>query len=479
VSDWFDDDESDDAPPPREGEGVRILGSDSGMTRRERRLAKEQGVDPGASDPGAADPGAADPSGVEAAAVPPEEEPTGSTWSATSESGEQEAVLPHWTEPPTGQVPSAIRSDSGSEGNDPWSSLGGGAPRFRTEGDDWGESDFSESDLKDETIAVGALAEPEDDFDEQVAARTRGRRGAPVPASEPLTGERPGPSRDFGWDDPVDEDAETPPVDVTTRLITAVVVAALAIVCLFIGRGATTFLAALIVGVAAFEVYQGFRHVGFKTASALGILASVALVIASYKRGEAAYPLITALLVLFTFLWYMAEVVKARAAVNIGMTLLGYGYIGIFGGFAGLLLSAPNGVGLILGLAICAIGYDVVGYFVGKNLGRSKLAPRLSPNKTFEGLFAGMATAVVLGGIVGGVLQITPWDKFSHGLALGFVVAIIAPLGDLCESMLKRDLQIKDFGSILPGHGGVLDRFDAILICLPAVYYLARALEIG
>ncbi|MGH9025608.1 MAG: phosphatidate cytidylyltransferase, partial [Acidimicrobiia bacterium] len=291
--------------------------------------------------------------------------------------------------------------------------------------------------------------------------------------------ERPPPGRDLGFDDPIDEDEDSPPVDTTTRVITAVVVAALAIVCLYIGRGATTFLAALIVGIAAFEVYQGFRHVGFKTASALGILASVALVIASYKRGEAAYPLITALFVLFTFLWYMVEVVKARAAVNIGMTLLGYAYVGVFGGFAGLLLAAPNGVGLILGVAICAIGYDVVGYFVGKNFGRSKLAPRLSPNKTYEGLFAGMGASVVLGAIVSGVFDLTPWNEFGHGLALGLVVAIIAPLGDLCESMLKRDLQIKDFGSILPGHGGVLDRFDAILICLPAVYYLVRALEIG
>jgi phosphatidate cytidylyltransferase len=450
VSDWFDD-ESEEAPPPREGEGVRILGSGSEAPRRAARRGR------GAS----------------------EEEPTGPTWSASDEDEEPSGSvpLPHWTEPPTGQVPRILGdepAEPAADEEDPWASLGGGTPRFRTESDDWGESDFNPA-LKDETIAVGALAEPEDDFDEQVAARRRGRRGGRRRGSA----ERPPPSRDFGFDDPIDEDEEVPQVDTTTRVITAVVVAALALVCLLIGRGATTFFAALIVGVAAFEVYQGFRHVGFKTASVLGILASVALVIAAYKRGEAAYPLIIALLVLFTFLWYMAEVVKARAAVNIGMTLLGFGYVGVFGGFAGLLLTAPNGIGLIIGLALCAISYDVVGYFVGKNFGRSKLAPRLSPNKTYEGLFAGMAASVVMGAIVSGVFDWTPWNEFGHGLALGVVVAVIAPLGDLCESMLKRDLQIKDFGSILPGHGGVLDRFDAILVCLPAVYYLARALEIG
>jgi phosphatidate cytidylyltransferase len=80
--------------------------------------------------------------------------------------------------------------------------------------------------------------------------------------------------------------------------------------------------------------------------------------------------------------------------------------------------------------------------------------------------------------ILGRVLA--PWDgKLIHGIALGIVVAIVAPIGDLCESMIKRDLGLKDLGTILPGHGGVLDRFDAMLFCLPAVYYLAVQLDIG
>jgi phosphatidate cytidylyltransferase len=91
-----------------------------------------------------------------------------------------------------------------------------------------------------------------------------------------------------------------------------------------------------------------------------------------------------------------------------------------------------------------------------------------------------MAAAVILGGIVSKGLSLAPWDgQLSHGLALGAVVAIMAPVGDLCESMIKRDLGVKDLGAILPGHGGILDRFDAILFCLPAVYYLAIHLEIG
>jgi phosphatidate cytidylyltransferase len=76
------------------------------------------------------------------------------------------------------------------------------------------------------------------------------------------------------------------------------------------------------------------------------------------------------------------------------------------------------------------------------------------------------------------VRMIHPWDLGS-AFALGVVVSVVAPLGDLCESMIKRDLGVKDMGSILPGHGGMLDRFDAMLFVLPATYYLARLLDLA
>jgi phosphatidate cytidylyltransferase len=198
----------------------------------------------------------------------------------------------------------------------------------------------------------------------------------------------------------------------------------------------------------------------------------VAIVPFTYNVGESAYPLVTFLVVAFTFLWYMVEVVRARPTVNVGLTLLPFAWIGIMGGFAGLLLAPdPAGTGLLLGVVICAVGSDVVGYFVGRSMGRTPLLPRVSPNKTMEGFIAGAVAAVVLGGIVGGV--ISPWKDFGvgAGLVLGILVAITAPLGDLVESMVKRDLGVKDLGTFLPGHGGFLDRFDAILFALPVAYY--------
>ena len=126
---------------------------------------------------------------------------------------------------------------------------------------------------------------------------------------------------------------------------------------------------------------------------------------------------------------------------------------------------------------LCVVGYDIVGYVIGSQFGKTRLVPAISPNKTIEGLIGGMTGSIIAAVLI--VRLIHPWGNLGDALALGITIAFMAPLGDLCESMLKRDLGIKDFGTLLPGHGGILDRFDAILFCLPAVYYLARALTIG
>jgi phosphatidate cytidylyltransferase len=103
----------------------------------------------------------------------------------------------------------------------------------------------------------------------------------------------------------------------------------------------------------------------------------------------------------------------------------------------------------------------------------------VSPNKTVEGLLAGMAAAAGLVFLAAQPLHVAPWnDRVIHTVQLAIVVAVAAPIGDLVESMLKRSLGVKDMGDLLPGHGGVLDRFDAFLFVLPAVYYLGLLLNV-
>lgn len=374
--------------------------------------------------------------------------------------------LPHWTEPPTGEIPQILpEAQVGDVTAEHEAASPTGSVRFRTEPLDWDDEPLLET-LGDEDASLGALAEaPEDDdaaFEREVAARRRIR-----PPDRSPRDRRP---------DATHAAAQT---DLATRLLVAVPIVVVALICLRLGRDATAALATVIVLLASFELFQAFQQRGFRPATILGVTGSAVILPIAYLRNdpEFAFPFVVVMVTVFSLLWYLFEVVRARPVVNVAITLLGVVYVGGLGGFAGLLLSDRHGVGLLLGVAICAVGYDVVGYFVGSQFGRNRLAPTISPSKTWEGLIGGMAAAFVLALVV--VHQITPWNHLGDAFALGLTTALMAPLGDLCESMIKRDLQLKDFGAILPGHGGVLDRFDAILFCLPAVYYLARALKVG
>jgi phosphatidate cytidylyltransferase len=229
-----------------------------------------------------------------------------------------------------------------------------------------------------------------------------------------------------------------------------------------------------VLGYAAYEYFVAVNEAGFEAPMPVGVAATVGLAIAAYNYGEGAFPLVFVLTVAVSFLWYLVGAGGDRPVANIGVTLLGVGWIGMFGSFAALLLGEPfgNGVAFLLAAVIPTIGYDVGALFVGRSAGSRPLSPA-SPNKTVEGLLGGMLLAVVVG-VVFGLVGVHPFDSIGEGLKLGLVVALVAPLGDLAESLVKRDLGIKDMGSVLPGHGGLLDRFDALLFVLPAVWYLAR-----
>jgi phosphatidate cytidylyltransferase len=362
-------------------------------------------------------------------------------------------------------------------------------PRFRSDVGDWSDSDFALGDegLHDDTTAMGALVDaPEIDEDEEFAAQVAARRAAPERRTRSRSSRARRGAAAGSQFPTIEDETDAPhvtagprvtpsPDDLTTRIITGAVLAAVAILAFVIGRAGTAVLVTVIIAAAAFELFEGFRRAGFQPATLLALLGSASMVGIAYNHGERAFPLVTAVVVAFTLFWYLAKVVHARPMVNAAVTIFGFSYVGLLGGFAGLLLVFPDGVGMVIGLVLCAVSYDVAGYFVGSRMGHRPLMPDVSPNKTLEGLAGGMAASVVMGIIVA-IVGLHPWNTLGHGLLLGIVVAVFAPLGDLVESMLKRDLGLKDFGTILPGHGGVLDRFDAMLFCLPAVYYLVVAL---
>ena len=130
------------------------------------------------------------------------------------------------------------------------------------------------------------------------------------------------------------------------------------------------------------------------------------------------------------------------------------------------------GIGVIIAAVIVAVSHDVGAYFIGRYIGRTPLSAS-SPNKTLEGTVGGVVVAVVVTVVVVGIFGIAPiGGDIFRVFVFALLCAMVAPIGDLCESFVKRDLGVKDFGTILPGHGGVMDRFDALLFVLPTAYFV-------
>jgi len=138
--------------------------------------------------------------------------------------------------------------------------------------------------------------------------------------------------------------------------------------------------------------------------------------------------------------------------------------------------SSGSGISYPIGAAFCVITLfavsvtDIFCYFVGCKLGIHKLAPVISPNKTIEGAIGGSAMCLMFAVVLGMLLGL-PW---FHAAIIGILIAAFAQIGDLCESMIKRDAGVKDSSNILPGHGGIMDRTDSYLLTFPVVYYYVQ-----
>ena len=177
---------------------------------------------------------------------------------------------------------------------------------------------------------------------------------------------------------------------------------------------------------------------------------------------------------LLAFLFFLVSSTRAPATVAISGTISGAAWIGFGLGFLLLLRDLPaHGRLTSFAVLIAVWADDTVAYLIGRALGRHRFSPTLSPKKTWEGFVAGTGAAVFATFIV---FYKQHFLTVTQSIVLGVVVAVAAALGDLFESALKRDMQVKDSGSLLAGHGGVLDRVDAFLFALPAAYFTVLAL---
>ena len=263
--------------------------------------------------------------------------------------------------------------------------------------------------------------------------------------------------------------------DIPTAFLTGVILAALAVGSLLIGPGAFAILAGLVVLFAQGEFYLAMQKRNHQPATALGLVSGALVLGAGYYRGENAMLAILALATIATFLWYMTVPAAHRRDVvsNVAITVLGIVYIPLLAAYALAVLKLPDGEGLTLSIIGLTFIYDTAAFGVGYFWGSRPLAPNISPKKSWEGAIG--ATLVVIAVAVGVIAPtVTLLDTVGRAVGLAVVVAIFAPLGDLAESLLKRDLDIKDMGGILPGHGGVMDRIDSVLFVAPAAFIYLR-----
>jgi CDP-diglyceride synthetase len=405
--------------------------------------------------------------------------------------------LQHWTDPPTGEVPFILPDREPSQGEEmaAWQALGSRGLRWRDEASDWDDLD-DVSQLRGDEPGLGALdttrTEHSDmfSFDEQFE-RLEDERSGVVPAVEPVVSEAPSPPAGRRPSPRRSEPPRPRPprggggrgASSGRDLPTATVVGVGLIVALgiayFLGSAVLMLFVTAIVTASALELYNLIQHRGFRPATLLGVCATVAVMLSAYWRGEVSVPLILALVFITSMLWYMLGVVDARPVVNVGLTVMTFVWIGVFGSYASLLLRVPHGKQLLLLPILVTVAADIGAYFAGSSIGSRPLAASISPGKTWEGVIGGGVAAILVSFILSRLPFLSKTWTGKHALLLGLVVAVVGPIGDLCESMVKRDLDLKDSGSFLPGHGGLLDRFDALLFVLPATYYLALYLKLG
>lgn len=385
-----------------------------------------------------------------------------------------DTLLPHWTDAPTGQVPIVVARES-ADAVDPWAAIP--APAWREGEADWvaHEEQFdasllavdkSEEDLRPWEFSAESTISDEEILDASPRpALTRAHRTRRTLRDDPLSGRavRKGSTR-----------------SVSVATLTGVVLAAVVLVIFYLGPVAVMVLVIAALTLAAGEAFAGFRAVGAHPATILGLVAVVTLCVSVYEKGLSATAVVAALLVMFSFVWYLNAEKMIDVVDGVGATVFVFAWVGVLGSFA-LVMASPHtfthrhGLAYLLGAIILTVSNDTGALFIGRWLGKRPLNSRLSPNKTIEGTVGGTVLTLLVGALV--LSRMHPWTM-THGLEAAVAMCVVVPMGDLFESMFKRTLGVKDLGHLLPGHGGMLDRVDGLLFALPTMYFMTHLLSL-
>lgn len=258
--------------------------------------------------------------------------------------------------------------------------------------------------------------------------------------------------------------------DLFSRIVVAIPLAIATII--FINLGRLPF-ALFIIAAGWICMHEAYRLLAAWRPVAVVGFAALALMVLLARSGSTRQVLEVAVAALPVTVLAVLLRDQRRPTVAVGGTLLGVSWVALAFGHVELLRQLPHGSGVLIDVLVGTFAGDTGAYFGGKLFGRRPLAPRISPNKTAEGLFCGMFAAI-LAVFIAGLYQ--TWLTQGHALVLGLAVAVLGPLGDLFESMVKRDAGAKDAGSVFGPHGGALDRLDGALFTVVAGYYIWLAI---
>jgi phosphatidate cytidylyltransferase len=267
------------------------------------------------------------------------------------------------------------------------------------------------------------------------------------------------------------------------RLMTATVGVPVAIVCSLVGGIPFLLAMNLVIGAGLFEFYRMMEAKGIKPYKTVGVAAGLTVSWYVYFQGGVFSGLFITIVLVAIMAMELFRKDGELAVFHISTTVFGVFYVAWLGSHVILLRQIGEGMVHAEGGAdyggffvILAFGLawftDAGAYFIGNTFGKRKLLPRVSPSKSVEGALGGIAVAIVIAFIARAT--IVPLLSVLDALVLGLLAPAMAVLGDLVESLMKRDVKVKDTSKALPGHGGMLDRFDSVLFVAPLVYYYLR-----
>ena len=256
-----------------------------------------------------------------------------------------------------------------------------------------------------------------------------------------------------------------------TRTLSGAIYAVLTTACIFAGEIPTAILVAAMAWLCCSEFLRIARMAGRYPLEPFALTAALAYPLAMLFGGLEGQLIVAFLLLICVSVWY---VLTPRATIgDVAISMFGPTYTSL--AFSSLVLirsSDPGLPGALLcfGLVISIWGNDAVAYFVGSRIGVHKLAPRISPHKSWEGFFAGLICCMLVWMIMGiaGLANLNPW----LGLVCGLLIGVASVIGDLFESRVKRGVGVKDSGNFMPGHGGMLDRSDSLIFASMVALFL-------